>query len=149
MSILGRHLPSSVCSSGMSCKRSPPVSPAWGAFGLVLFEYGLMRKITQFRYQAYVVLIAAFTRIFFVNLTASEPGEFWGPRMYTILPLVLIFFFVYAQLPNKEENTSRDRRLHFDVLLAYLGTATLVALFYFQFQSNGSSPPGLPSFSGF
>jgi len=53
--------------------------------------------------------------------------------MYTILPLVLIFFFVYAQLPNKEENTSGDRRLHFDVLLAYLGTATLVALFYFQF----------------
>ena len=109
------------------------IAVAWGAFGLVLFEYGLLRKITQFRYQAYVALIAAFARIFFSNLTASEPGEFWGPRMYTILPLVLIFFFVYAQLPDKEENTSRDRRLHFDVLLAYLGTATIVALFYFQF----------------
>ncbi len=109
------------------------IAVAWGAFGLVLFEYGLLRKITQFRYQAYVALIAAFARIFFSNLTASEPGEFWGPRMYTILPLVLIFFFVYAQLPEKEENTSRDRRLHFDMLLAYLGTATIVALFYFQF----------------
>src|SRR5204863_10038742 len=53
--------------------------------------------------------------------------------MYAILPLVLIFFFVYAQLPEKEENTGRDRRLHFDVLLAYLGTATIVALFYLQF----------------
>jgi hypothetical protein len=109
------------------------IAVAWGAFGLVLFEYGLLRKITQFRYQAYVALIAAFTRIFFSNLTASEPGEFWGPRMYTILPLVLIFFFVYAQLPQKEEDTGRDRRLHFDALLAYLGTATIVALFYFQF----------------
>jgi hypothetical protein len=109
------------------------VAVAWGAFGLVLFEYGLLRKITQFRYQAYVALVAAFTRIFFANLTVGEPGEFWGPRMYTILPLVLIFFFVYAQLPKKEEDTSRDRRLHFDVLLAYLGTATIVALFYFQF----------------
>ena len=109
------------------------IAVAWGAFGLVLFEYGLLRKITQFRYQAYVALIAAFTRIFFSNLTASEPGEFWGPRMYTILPLVLIFFFVYAQLPQKEESTGRDRRLHLDVLLAYLGTATIVALFYFQF----------------
>jgi hypothetical protein len=109
------------------------IAVAWGAFGLVLFEYGLLRKITQFRYQAYVALIAAFTRIFFSNLTSSEPGEFWGPRMYTILPLVLIFFFVYAQLPQKEESTGRDRRLHFDVLLAYLGTATIVALFYFQF----------------
>jgi len=109
------------------------IAVAWGAFGLVLFEYGLLRKITQFRYQAYVALIAAFTRIFYSNLTSSEPGEFWGPRMYTILPLALIFFFVYAQLPDKEENTNRDRRLHFDVLLAYLGTATIVALFYFQF----------------
>src|SRR5438128_5401124 len=109
------------------------VAVAWGAFGLVLFEYGLLRKITQFRYQAYVALIGAFTRIFFSNLTSSEPGEFWGPRMYTILPLALIFFFVYAQLPEKEESTGRDRRLHFDVLLAYLGTATIVALFYFQF----------------
>jgi hypothetical protein len=109
------------------------VAVAWGAFGLVLFEYGLLRKITQFRYQAYIALIAAFTRIFFANLTAGEPGEFWGPRMYTILPLVLIFFFVYAQLRQKEENIARDRRLHFDALLAYLGTATIVALFYFQF----------------
>jgi len=37
-------------------------------------------------------------------------------------------------LPQKEEDTGRDRRLHFDVLLAYLGTATIVALFYFQFS---------------
>jgi hypothetical protein len=110
------------------------IAVGWAVFGLVLFEYGVMRKITQFRYQAYVALIAAFVRIFFANLTAGEPGEFWGPRMYTILPLVLIFFFVYAQLPEEEENINRDRSLHFDVLLAYLGTASIVALFYFQFQ---------------
>jgi len=109
------------------------IAVAWGAFGLVLFEYGLLRRITQFRYQAYVALMAAFARIFFSNLTAGEPGEFWGPRMYTILPLVLIFFFVYAQLPQKEESIARDRRLHFDSLLAYLGTAATIALFYFQF----------------
>src|SRR5437588_576340 len=109
------------------------IAVGWAVFGLVLFEYGILRKITQFRYQAYVALIAAFARIFFANLTAGEPGEFWGPRMYTILPLALILFFVYAQLPQEEEDVARDRRLHFDVLLAYLGTATIVALFYFQF----------------
>ncbi len=109
------------------------IAVGWAVFGLVLFEYGILRKITQFRYQAYVALIAAFIRIFFANLTVGEPGEFWGPRMYTILPLVLIFFFVYAQLPQKEENIARDRRLHFDALLAYLGTGSIVALFYFQF----------------
>jgi predicted membrane protein DUF2339 len=109
------------------------IAVGWAVFGLVLFEYGILRKIMQFRYQAYVALIAAFTRIFFANLTVSEPNEFWGPRMYTILPLALILYFVYAQLPPKEENVARDRRLHFDVLVAYLGTATIVALFYFQF----------------
>jgi uncharacterized membrane protein len=59
--------------------------------------------------------------------------------MYTILPLVLIFYFVYAQLPEREAKTeeidiTRDRRLHFDVLVAYLGTGSIVALCYFQFQ---------------
>src|SRR6266404_2873027 len=109
------------------------VALGWGVFGLVLFEYGLLRKIGQLRYQAYVALIAAFARIFFANLTAGGPGVFWGPRTYTIAPLALIFFFVYAQLPEKEEDVASDRRLHFDVLLGCLGTATIVALFYFQF----------------
>src|SRR5258708_26329703 len=113
--------------------RALSVALAWGVFGLVLFEYGLLRKVGQLRYQAYVALIAAFARIFFANLTAGEAGVFWGPRMYTIAPLAVIFVFVYAQLPEKEQDVTRDRRLHFDVLLAYLGTVTIVALFYFQF----------------
>jgi Predicted membrane protein (DUF2339) len=113
-----------------------PVSIAVGlaAFGLVLFEYGLLRKIAQFRYQSYVAFTAAFVRIFFANLTADDPGVFWGQRMFTVAPLVLIFFFVYAQLAEREENTARDRRFRFDAFVAYLGTATVVALLYFQFQ---------------
>jgi hypothetical protein len=110
------------------------IAVGWAAFGLVLFEYGLLRKIAQFRYQAYVAFVAAFARIFFANLTASEPGEFWGPRMFTVFPLILIFFFVYAQLPESEGGTKTDRRFHFDALVAYLGTATTIALFYFQFE---------------
>jgi hypothetical protein len=106
---------------------------------LVLFEYGLLRCVVQFRYQAYVALAAGFARIFFANLSAGAAGEFWGPRTLTILPMVLIFFFVYAQLPDEaspresEEGTESDHRLHLDALIACLGTATMVALFYFQF----------------
>jgi len=74
-----------------------------GVFGLVLFEYGLLRNTRQFRFQAYVALAAAFGRIFFANLTAGNPGEFWGTRMYTVLPLTLIFFFVYAQLGQTKQ----------------------------------------------
>src|SRR5207245_1021013 len=40
------------------------IAVGWGMFGLVLFEYGLMRKVVQFRYQAYVALAASFVRIF-------------------------------------------------------------------------------------
>lgn len=112
-----------------------PLSIAVGlaVFGLVLFEYGSLRKIAQFRYQSYVAFTAAFARIFFANLTAGAPGVFWSDRMITVAPLVLIFFFVYAQLPAAEENTARDRRFRLDVFIAYLGTGTLAALFYFQF----------------
>ena len=115
------------------------VAVGWAAFGLILFEYGLLRKIAQFRYQAYVALIAAFTRLFFVNLTAGEPGEFWGSRLYTILPLVLIFFFVYAQLPDKasskeeSEQIAPDRAWHVDTLVACQGTAAIAALLRYQF----------------
>jgi Predicted membrane protein (DUF2339) len=106
------------------------VAVGWAAFGLLLFEYGLLRMVKQFRYQAYIAFVAAFTRIFFVNLTAGEPGEFWGPRMYTVMPLAMIFFFVYAQLTS--EGDDRDRKWHVDALLAYLGTTAIVALLRFQ-----------------
>ncbi len=108
----------------------------WAVFGLVLFEYGFQRKISQYRYQAYVAFTAAFARIFFANLTAGAPGELFGPRMYTVLPLILIFFFVYAQLSEKQDADARKPRFRSDALVAYLGTAALVALFYFQFAPD-------------
>jgi hypothetical protein len=112
------------------------IAVGWAVFGLVLFEYGLWRKIRQLRFQAYVALAASFGRIFFANLTAEAPGEFWGPRMYTVLPITLILFFVYAQLGPEDVAARDDRGLHFDTLIAYLGTGTVVALLYFQFANE-------------
>jgi hypothetical protein len=112
------------------------VAVGWAVFGLVLFEYGLLRRTRQFRFQAYLALTAAFGRIFFANLAAGNPGELWGPRIYTVLPLTLIFLFAYAQLGTDDRNTADDRRLHFDDLVCYLGTASVVALLYFQFAND-------------
>jgi hypothetical protein len=112
------------------------VAVGWAVFGLVLFEYGLLRKIRQLRFQAYLAFSAAFGRIFFANLAAGNPGEFWGPRIYTVLPLTLIFFFVYAQLTTDDTDTGDDRRLRFDGLLCYLGAASAVALLYFEFAND-------------
>jgi hypothetical protein len=108
------------------------IALAWAIFGLSLFEYGLLREIRQFRYQAYVALTAAFGRIFFANLGAESTGTFWGPRIYTTVPLALIFLFIYAQLATNESATEGDRRFRIDTFLATLGTATIVALLYFQ-----------------
>jgi Predicted membrane protein (DUF2339) len=112
------------------------IAVGWAVFGLVLFEYGLWRKIRQFRFQAYVALAASFGRIFFANLIAETPGEFWGPRIYTVLPITLILFFVYAQLGPEDAGARDDRGLHFDALIAYLGTGTVIALLYFQFANE-------------
>jgi hypothetical protein len=112
------------------------VAVGWAVFGLVLFEYGLWSKTRQFRFQAYVALAASFGRIFFANLTAGNPGEFWSPRTYTVLPIALILFFVYAQLGMEDQTARADRGFHFDMLLAYLGTGTVVALLYFQFANE-------------
>ena len=111
-----------------------PISVAlgWAIFGLVLFEYGLVRGINQLRYQAYVAFGSSFARIFFANLTFDSTGLFWGPRTYTILPLALIYFFTYAQIAAADSATNADRRFRVDTLLACLGTTAIVALLYFQ-----------------
>lgn len=111
-----------------------PISVAlgWAIFGLVLFEYGLVRGTKQLRYQAYVAFGSSFARIFFANLTFDSQSLFWGPRAYTILPLALIYFFAYAQITATDSSTETDRRFRVDVLLAYLGTAAIIALLYFQ-----------------
>ena len=112
------------------------VAVGWAVFGLVLFEYGFLRRTRQVRFQAYLACSAAFGRIFFANLAAGNAGEPWGPRIYTVVPLTLIFFFVYTQLSNENGVTGDDRRLHFDDLLGYLGTATVISLLYFQFADD-------------
>jgi hypothetical protein len=110
------------------------IAVGWAVFGLVLFEYGLWRKVRQFRFQAYLALAASFGRIFFANLTAGNAGEFWGPRIYTVLPITIILFFVYFQLD--EQSARDDRGFYLDLLLAYLATGTVVALLYFQFANE-------------
>jgi hypothetical protein len=108
------------------------VAVALAAFGLVLFECGLMQKQKQLRIQAYVGLTAAFIRIFFVNLTAASlPGEVVSPRVYTVVPIAVINFFVWAQLQSNEDALEVERRWAGNVL-AWFGTGCITGLLYFQ-----------------
>jgi uncharacterized membrane protein len=111
-----------------------PISVALGlaVFGLVLFELGHWRNIKQLRLQAYGAFTAAFVRIFFVNLTAATlPDEAVSPRIYTVAPIALIYFFVWAQLQSKNTSAENTRWSTSD-FIAYLGTISVTALLYFQ-----------------
>ena len=115
-----------------------PVAVALGiaVFGLLLFEYGQWRKTRQIRFQGYVALAVAFGRIFFVNLTATAlPGDWLSPRIISVAPLALIYFWVWSRLQSAQEKPERSGWQMGD-LIAYLGTATLAALLYYEIATE-------------
>ncbi len=109
-----------------------PISVAVGLaiFGLALFELGTWGQQRQLRLQAYTALTAAFARIFFVNLTAATlPGEAISPRIYTVVPIALIFFFVWAQLQSEKAKAEIGSWSPRDSM-AYFGTICVAAVLY-------------------
>lgn len=109
------------------------VALGWALFGLVLFELGTARDVRQLRLQGYVALFSSFGRIFVVNLAATAlPGDWLSPRMITVVPVILILFFVYSQMAFREEAASRTGWLDVSSLLAYCGSVSIAALLYFQ-----------------
>jgi hypothetical protein len=115
------------------CELQPiAVAPGLAIFGLLLFEFGIWRQQPQVRLQAYVALAAAFARIFFVNLTAATlPGELLSPRIYTVVPLAFIYFFVWARLQSDKVPSELGRWSTKD-LIAYFGTGCVAGILYFQ-----------------
>jgi hypothetical protein len=112
--------------------QSISVAVGLAIFGLVLFELGSIWKQKQLRLQAYVALTAAFGRIFFVNLTAATlPGETISPRVYTVVPIALIYFYVWSRMQSEQESPEIGLWAPRD-LIAYFGTGSVVALAYFQ-----------------
>jgi len=108
------------------------VAPGLAILGLLLFEVGTWRQQRQIRLQAYVALAAAFARIFFVNLTAATlPGELMSPRIYTVAPIALIYFFVWARLQS-DKATPEIGRWSAKDLIAYFGSGCVAAILYFQ-----------------
>jgi uncharacterized membrane protein len=113
------------------------VADAWAAGGLLLFEIGLSRKSLSLRLQAYVAFLAAFLRIFYVNLNAAgQPGEV-SPRFYSIVPLALAFFYTYWRLEGSQDDLiSSERRFKAATFCCYLGTISLVSLVRFEIAAD-------------
>jgi uncharacterized membrane protein len=115
------------------CELQPiTVAPALGVFALLLFEIGVWRGHKQLRLQAYALLAASFLRIFLVNFSAATlPGEFISPRIYTVVPLTLIYFYVWARLVPPKTHPEFGRWSASN-LIACFGTGSIVALLYYQ-----------------
>lgn len=113
------------------------VADAWVIGGLILLELGLTRKNLSLRLQGYVALAATFVRIFFVNLSASgTPGEI-SPRVYTVVPIALAFFYSYGRLQTvREDLVSLERSLRAGNLCCWLGTITFASLMRFELEAD-------------
>ena len=109
------------------------VALGWAIVGVVLFEIGLDRRLVSVRWQGGVALCASFVRIFFVNLNAiGEPGHL-SPRVYSIVPLALIYLYVYWRTLVREEafGPSRWKQLA-PMIFSSLGVASISFLIRFE-----------------
>ena len=113
------------------------VAVGWALFGIVLFELGFVRRSGSLRWQSYAAVVGSFARIFYVNINATgNPGEI-SPRVWTLVFLATVFFYVYARLAAPlGDSFERDRKLKVSPILCYFGAITLAALVRAELDSN-------------
>jgi uncharacterized membrane protein len=113
------------------------VAVAWMLGGLILLEVGLSDKSLQLRVQSYAAFAASFLRIWFVNLNASgNPGEI-SPRFYTLLPVMLAFFYAYWRIHEADGDLGElERKYRAAEFCCWLGTITLAALMRFELPAD-------------
>jgi hypothetical protein len=116
--------------------RPASVALAWALVGIALVEAGLAKQWLGLRLQAYAMFAASFLRLFFVNLNAEEAaggGSWLSPRIYTVVPLAVVFYFVYERLQGRaDEFLATDRRWRAAEAHSWMGLLTAVALVRFE-----------------
>jgi len=111
---------------------SVSVALGWGVFALIMLEAGTWRGSANLRLQAYVAALSTFLRLLFVNLNAVS-GDRFSPRLYTVVPLAVMFFYMYQRLDEQADHLSAlEKRFRVAPIFAWLGTTTLVLLLRFE-----------------
>lgn len=116
------------------------VAVGWAMFGLVLLEFGLSRRSLQLRLQAYLALIAAFTRLFFVNMNAAGAPGVISPRVYTTIPVIFAFFYGYWRVGESDEEVETEKRWRIPEWLVYFGTISAAGLIRFEMNPDLVAP---------
>jgi uncharacterized membrane protein len=108
------------------------VALGWVLFGLVLFEFGFLRKSFSWRLQAYVVFCLSFARVFLVNVDAQRTD-----LVVPTLPLALAFYYVYWRMLDKKfDFLEVDRKMQAPAILCYFGSATLATILCFWLDAG-------------
>lgn len=108
------------------------VAVAWGVFGLILFELSYLFKRNYLRHQAYALLAASFIRIFFANLQVPGSNGTLSPSLYTVLPLIAAFAYVYERIHSAPTPTRIDRIA--GIVFAWCSVIAAATLLYFELQ---------------
>ncbi|HZT68352.1 MAG TPA: DUF2339 domain-containing protein [Terriglobia bacterium] len=116
------------------------VAVAWAALGLLLFEIGFVQHSISLRFQGYVSFTAAFVRMMFSNLNAAGVGGRLSPRLYTMVPVAVLYFYVYGRMRGGPEDRLWRGRLKAYEYLCYLAVATLAVLVRFEFPEVWVAP---------
>ncbi|HEV2234618.1 MAG TPA: DUF2339 domain-containing protein [Terriglobia bacterium] len=113
------------------------VALGWALLGLILFQLGWERASTSLRLQAYVLFTASFLRVFFVNFNAEDSSGQLSPRLYTTVPLALLFYYVYWRVDDRQTKfLETDAKIKAANIHCYLGTATLAAVMRFELDPD-------------
>ena len=111
------------------------VAVGWALFGVVLFELGIGRRSLSLRVQSYLALAGSFGRIFYVNINAAGHAGEISPRVWTLLSLAAVYFYVYARLTGRTDDfLDRDRKLEASSFACYFGGITVAALARAEFD---------------
>lgn len=109
------------------------VALAWVLLGIATLETGMAKRWLALRLQAYALFVSSFLRIFFVNLNAESGPEILSARIYTVVPMAVVFYFVYEQLQGgADEFLAGDRRWRMAEAHSWMGLLTAVALLRFE-----------------
>jgi hypothetical protein len=112
------------------------VAVAWGVFALVLFELGATFRKDYLRQQAYLLLVATFARIFFANLQVPGTSGTLSPSLYTVLPLIAAFAWVYERTQSLEASSQSRLDALAGTVFAWCGLIVTGTLLYFEVRPD-------------
>jgi uncharacterized membrane protein len=100
----------------------------WCMFGMVLYQIGIRNRGAALRWQGCAVLAASFFRMLLFNLAnGPHPAEV-SARVYAVIPIAIVGYYVFSQGTELPSDSER----HIATLYAWMGTATIVALAWYE-----------------